>query len=86
MPHEREFEVPAGRVIIEFGQTGSGLFVITSGTVIVDAPEGTRELGPGESFGEIALETDGGARTARVRAKTDVKLVAIDRVEFERGG
>ncbi len=86
MPHEREFEVPAGQVIIEFGQTGAGLFVITSGTVVVDAPEGSRELGPGESFGEIALERDGGTRTARVRAKTDVKLVAIDRVEFERDG
>ncbi len=77
-------EVAAGRVLIESGQHGSGLYVILSGTVLVEAPEGTRELGPGAVIGERALLSADGTRTARVRTVTDVRVLAVDRVEFER--
>ena len=51
-----EFEAPAGRVLAEIGQPGSGLFVIEDGSVEVDMPDGAVvELGPGEFFGEVAL-------------------------------
>jgi CRP-like cAMP-binding protein len=79
-----ETEVPAGHVIIEYGQPGLGLFVIRSGTVAVDAQSGVRELGAGEVFGGRSLQTEGGTRTARVVAKTDVRLAAVDRPTVER--
>ena len=79
-----ESELSAGQVLIETGQQGTGLFVILAGTVVVEAPEGTRELGPGAVVGERALLTEEGTRTARVRATTPVRVLAVDRVEFER--
>lgn len=80
----REAEIDAGRMLIERGQHGTGLFVILEGTVAVEAPEATRELGPGSIVGERALLSTSGRRTARVRAVTNVRVVAVDRAEFER--
>ena len=77
-----EFEVPAGRVLVEHGQPGSGMFCITEGTVTVDLPGGPVELGPGEFVGELAILADGVTRVARVRASTPVKGVAIGRSAF----
>lgn len=79
-----EAEVPAGHVLIERGQHGAGLYVLIEGTVIVEAPEGTRELGPGAFFGERALLSADGLRTARVQATSDVRVLAVGRTEFER--
>ena len=79
-----EAEVATGHVLIESGQRGSGLYVILEGTVLVEAPEGTRELGPGAVIGERALLSADGTRTARVRTTSDVRVLAVDRVEFER--
>jgi CRP-like cAMP-binding protein len=78
-----EVEISAGRVIVELGQPGLGVFVIQHGTVEVFAPEGTRELGPGAVFGGRALRDAYGVRTARCVAKTDVRLVAVDRQTVE---
>jgi len=77
-----EFEVPAGFVLIERGQPGSGMFIITDGTVTVELPQGPVELGPGEFVGELPLLADGITRIARVRAKTPVKGLAISRMAF----
>ena len=79
----REFAAPAGQVLIERGQRGSGLFVIVEGCVEVDAPVHTRECREGEVVGELALLTRDGKRTARVRAKTDVRCLTLDRAAFE---
>ena len=73
-----------GQVLIEHGKPGTGLYVILDGTVVVDAPEGTRELGAGTCVGERALFATDGLRTARVRAATDVRVLAVDRVDFEQ--
>src|SRR3954470_24381495 len=78
-----EWEFDAGQVIIEPGQPGSGLYVIQHGTVRVEAPERTVELGPGEIVGERALEAPGATRSARVICLTDVRAVAIDRASYE---
>jgi voltage-gated potassium channel len=75
------FEVPAGHVLAEHGQPGSGMFLITEGTVVVQLPAGPVELGPGEFFGELALLADV-ERVARVRASTPVRGLAIGRKEF----
>ena len=77
-------EFPAGKVLIERGQPGTGLFVVVDGNVIVEAPEGARELGPGAVVGERALLSPDGTRTARVRALTDLVIVAVDRAEVDR--
>ena len=78
-----EVEVPAGRPLTQPGAPGTGMFFVCDGTVVVEARESTRELGPGDFFGELALLTEGGTRTARVRAKTDVRCIAFDRAGFE---
>ena len=59
------------------------MFFVVEGTVEVEARESSRELGPGDFFGELALLTEDGTRTARVRAKTDVRCIAFDRAAFE---
>ena len=79
-----EFEAPAGQALIERGRPGSGLFVLEEGQAIVEAPEGRRELGPGDVFGERSLLGEDLDRTARVRAETDVRCLAIGRPEIER--
>jgi CRP-like cAMP-binding protein len=77
-----EFEAPAGSVLIEIGQPGSGLFVIEAGTVEVELPGGQAvTVGPGEFVGELALLTDDPHR-ARVRATSSVRCLAIARRDF----
>jgi len=79
----RELDAPAGRVLAEPKQQGSGMFAIVEGRAIAELRGGaTRELGPGESFGELALLTPDGERTARVRAETPVRCLAIARDDF----
>jgi CRP-like cAMP-binding protein len=79
-----EFEAPAGQALIERGVPGSGMFVLEQGHAVVEAPEGKREIGPGDVFGERALLGDDIERTARVRAETEVRCLAISRPELER--
>jgi CRP-like cAMP-binding protein len=79
-----EFDAPAGQPLIQRGKPGAGLFVLEEGQAVVEAPEGRRELGPGEVFGERALLGENGTRTARVRALTDVRCLAIARPELEQ--
>jgi len=74
----------AGKVLIDRGQPGTGLFVVVEGTLLVEAPERTREFGPGTVVGERALLSVEGVRTARVRAQTNVVLVAVERAEIDR--
>jgi CRP-like cAMP-binding protein len=59
------------------------MFAITEGQARVERRGGsTRTLGPGECFGELALLTPEGERTARVRAETDLRCLAIAREDF----
>jgi CRP-like cAMP-binding protein len=74
----------AGKVLIERDQPGTGLFVVLDGTLVVEAPERTREFGPGAVVGERALLSEDGLRTARVRARTNVVLLTLDRAEVDR--
>jgi CRP-like cAMP-binding protein len=79
-----EFAAPAGRALIQRDDPGSGLFVLEEGSAVVEAPEGRRTLGPGDVFGERSLFGEDGERTARVRAQTDVRCLAIARPAIER--
>jgi CRP-like cAMP-binding protein len=79
-----EVTFPSGHVLIERGQHGGGLFVILEGTVVVEAPEGNVDFGSGSIIGERALLSPAGRRAARVRATSDLRVLAVDRREFER--
>lgn len=78
-----EFQAAPGQVLVELHMAGSGLFVIEEGTVVVERSGKNIELGPGQFFGELALLTST-PRTARVRAKTPTRLLAIGRPEFRK--
>jgi len=78
-----DFDAPAGQVLAEVRMPGAGLFLIEEGIAIVDVPGQPVELGPGHSFGELSLITDH-PRAARVRAKTQLRGVAISRHDFQR--
>lgn len=73
-----------GQMLIEIGKPGTGLYLVLEGQIVVEAPEGTRELGPGAVIGERALLSEDGMRTARVRALTHGTVVAVDRAEVDR--
>jgi CRP-like cAMP-binding protein len=77
-----EHEVPAGHVLIQPDQAGTGLFVIEDGTVVVERPNETVELGAGEFIGELALLFDGAVHSVRVRAATPVRFLALAREDF----
>lgn len=79
-----EVDVPAGQVLTRPYDPGLGMFVIEEGKVVVELHERVLELGPGEFFGELALLIPEGVRAARVRAETDVRLLAIGRDDFAR--
>jgi CRP/FNR family transcriptional regulator, cyclic AMP receptor protein len=72
----------AGDVIAEEGSSGIGFFVIESGTA--KAAHGDNviaELGPGSSFGEVAL-IDEGPRSATVTADSELRCWGLSAWEF----
>ena len=80
----KEVEVPAGHVLVQPGTKGTGMFFIADGTAVVETRRLRRELGPGDFFGELALMRQDATRTARVRAKTPLRCLALDRTSFRR--
>jgi CRP/FNR family transcriptional regulator, cyclic AMP receptor protein len=76
-------DVSPGRTLCRQGAPGREFFVVVDGeaTVTIDGTDvGT--MGPGCGFGEIALLTPEGRRTATVTAATAMTLVVLSRVEF----
>jgi CRP/FNR family transcriptional regulator, cyclic AMP receptor protein len=76
-----------GEIIFHQGDPGDTLHIIESGTVkiVVDAESGNeavlRILGPGKSFGELAL-MDGEPRSATIEALENVETVVLRRADF----
>jgi CRP-like cAMP-binding protein len=77
-----EVDVPAGKVLMRQGETGTDMMAIVSGRVAVER-DGVRlnTLGAGDFFGEIAL-VDGGPRSATVTAEEPSRLMVIGHREF----
>jgi hypothetical protein len=72
----------ADQPVVSRGEVGDHFYVIASGRASVELDDGTsRELGPGDFFGEIALLRDV-PRTATVRALEPLRLYAVERDEF----
>ena len=71
-----------GATVIREGDVGDRFYVLDSGSVTVNQGGVViARLGPGSSFGELALIRDI-PRTASVLAATDVGLLALDREGF----
>jgi NADH dehydrogenase len=74
-------------VIFREGDRGDRLYVVVDGEVAVvqETPGGAetvlRTLGPGESFGEIALIRES-PRSATVKSRTGVNVLTVDRDAF----
>ena len=74
---------PAGHEIVVRGENGVGFMIIMDGTVTVSTVQGkTRNLGPGDSFGEMSL-LDQEGRSANIKADTDVTLATIPEWNFK---
>ncbi len=73
---------PAGSVIFSKDEPGTAMYIIASGDVEL-AYDGDRSvrIGPGESFGEMAL-IDRRPRSTSAVAATDVELLAISQGLF----
>ena len=78
-----EVELRPGQVLVQAHEPGSGMYVVEDGTVSVELRGRTIELGPGEFFGELSLLVPEAARSARVRAATPVRCLALGRPDFE---
>jgi len=83
---ERQMKIvkhPAGHEIVVQGEGGVGFMIILEGTVSVSTVQGkSRKLGPGDSFGEMAL-LDHEGRSATIKADTDVSLATIPEWNFK---
>ncbi len=77
-------EVRAGQTLFHHGDPGDALYVLRSGRLDVQLPDGSvRELYPESSLGELALLT-GAPRSGTVVARRDSTLVAVDRDRFDQ--
>ncbi len=71
----------AGSVIFEAGDTGKVMYVVGEGEVELRYQGGAVRVGPGESFGEMAI-IDQRPRSASAVAATDVTLYPINQGLF----
>jgi MFS family permease len=75
-------EIAPGETVVSEGEEGDRFYAVESGSLaVLQAGRQINELGPGDSFGEIALLRDV-PRTATVTASTAVVLLALDRRHF----
>ena len=80
-----EVEVEAGAEVITVDDYGTAIYFIEQGEadVLLDGDETTETLGPGDTFGEIALLFTG-ERSATVVARTPMQLLSLSGQDFQR--
>jgi len=77
-----EIRAPDGAVVIAEGDVGDRFYLVAEGTLeVIEGGSYRRTMGPGDGFGEIALLRDT-PRTATVRARDAVLVLALDRATF----
>ena len=75
-------EVPAETVLARKGERRHEFYLIMDGSARVELPARRRaRLKPGDYFGEMSL-LDGEPRSATVKAKTDLRVLVIERLHF----
>ena len=77
-----EVEARPGQVLTRAYDPGAGMFVVEDGTVVVELRTRALALRSGEFFGELSLLAANATRTARVRAVTHARLLAISRSDL----
>jgi CRP-like cAMP-binding protein len=79
-----EVEVEAGAKVITLDDYGTAIYFVEQGEadVLTDLGEASQALGPGDTFGEIALLLTG-QRTASVVARTPMRLLSLSGQDFE---
>ena len=80
-----DVEVEAGAKVVTVDDYGTAIYFIEQGEadVLPDGDEATESLGPGDTFGEIALLLTG-ERSATVVARTPMQLLALSGQDFQR--
>lgn len=82
-------QMSAGKTIYIENMSGESLYLISKGSVRISQmlAEGDEQtlvvLGPGDSFGELAV-IDGGPRAATARVVEDVSLLALTRKDYNQ--
>ena len=84
-----EIFYPSGTIIVEEGTVGDQTFLILEGTAEVStaSPEGPvilAALSAGETFGELALFSDSGKRSATVTATSPTHLLSIPGADYRK--
>ena len=78
---ERRFDT--GDVVVGEGEGGVGFFVVAEGTARIEVRgERLRTIGPGASFGEVALLDEGGRRSSSVVAEAPLRLFGLTAWQF----
>lgn len=78
----REEVHPTKAVIVREGQCGTGMYVILEGEVqVLHGEDEVAVLGERDFFGEMSV-LDGEARSATVRAATQVRLLRLERADL----
>ena len=80
-----DVEVEAGAKVVTVDDYGTAIYFIEQGEadVLPDGDEATETLGPGDTFGEIALLLTG-ERSATVVARTPMQLFSLSGQDFQR--
>jgi CRP-like cAMP-binding protein len=74
---------PAGKSVFKTGEPGEAMYIVIEGEVdILDEGVLLETAGPGSIVGELAL-IDDSPRSATAVAKTDCRLVPVDRHRFQ---
>ena len=68
-------------MLVEPDRPSAGLYLVLQGVLLVTTPHDEYERGPGQVVGE--WEKLDGSDDIRVTAKTEARLVAIDRAAYE---
>jgi MFS family permease len=74
-------ELAAGTVLFRRGEEGDRFYILTSGTLAIELPEGVKHEDAPGYVGEIALLRDV-PRTATIVAETGCELLALERADF----
>ncbi len=76
-----ELDLPAGHVLVDEEAPFSGLVLVLRGLVAVETEAGEDERGPGQVVGR--WERLDGSEPVRVLARTDVRVLLVDRAAYE---
>jgi CRP-like cAMP-binding protein len=82
--HAHQIDVVKGTIVVREGEPGDRFYVVLEGVVRVSrGGRKVTELGPGGSFGELALLANM-PRNATVTTTTDAQLVSFQRKTFAK--